>query len=469
MPLKKERPFEKNSNLAIIGAGPAGIHMAYELHKRGYKRVKIFERTNRVGGQSHTVFLKDTAFDLGTLNFMDNYPVLAELQDELQLELVNIEAMPKAMHEGKEISGIRFIFLQYNKDFPGKGPQWWNYLRFLLRLKKDFKRATNINRDLIDEYGFPRRDRVNDLMKPTAQFLREHGLETLIYVKEFTCRAWGSVGPNQLTVFQDFIGLKGPTSGPNRPIVKGGYQSLWETIQSRSNLNIEFDANVLEVEPIQDFVRVKWQGLADGTLGPQSEDFDFVISSAPFPMKYLVNPSEKLGKLFNEFNTHNQNPCIVTLFETEKREEETIWLVNYGESGQPYTTVCVGNEHLLQNPESYQANDKVIKTALQCSFREQRFGDVSGEDFELAKETLSKELEEVYLQENVKILHQHVWGEYLISMSSSHIENEYPWTLLELQAEDNIWFIGVGACGPAIPNILGYNNMLLDLQGFNTD
>jgi hypothetical protein len=81
--------------------------------------------------------------------------------------------------------------------------------------------------------------------------------------------------------------------------------------------------------------------------------------------------------------------------------------------------------------------------------------------------TLKKELESEYLQRNVEIIHQHVWAEYLISMSSSHIKSRYPWELLRLQGQDNLWFVGVGACGPAIPNILAYNNMLLDLHGFN--
>ena len=184
--MHKSSPFHKQSRVGIIGAGPAGVHMAYELHKRGYVNLKLFERARQVGGQSQTHILKDTAFDMGTLNYMDHYPVLTELQKELGVELVNITAMPKAMFEGREISGIRFIFEQYAKDFPRWGPGWWNYLLFLLRLKKDFKRATELNAGLIDEYGFPREDRIEDLQKPTAQFLREHGLETLIYVKDFT-------------------------------------------------------------------------------------------------------------------------------------------------------------------------------------------------------------------------------------------------------------------------------------------
>lgn len=34
-----DAPFAKDSRIAIIGAGPAGLTMAYELQKKGYTRV----------------------------------------------------------------------------------------------------------------------------------------------------------------------------------------------------------------------------------------------------------------------------------------------------------------------------------------------------------------------------------------------------------------------------------------------
>ncbi len=34
-------PFPKDAKIAIIGAGPAGLTMAYELQKRGYQKVLL--------------------------------------------------------------------------------------------------------------------------------------------------------------------------------------------------------------------------------------------------------------------------------------------------------------------------------------------------------------------------------------------------------------------------------------------
>jgi hypothetical protein len=55
----KGRPFPKikgpkclNSKIGIVGAGSAGVHMAYELKKLGYEDVTILEKNDYVGGKS---------------------------------------------------------------------------------------------------------------------------------------------------------------------------------------------------------------------------------------------------------------------------------------------------------------------------------------------------------------------------------------------------------------------------------
>ena len=38
--------------IGIVGAGPAGLHMAFELKRLGFSDVQIIEKTNRYGGKS---------------------------------------------------------------------------------------------------------------------------------------------------------------------------------------------------------------------------------------------------------------------------------------------------------------------------------------------------------------------------------------------------------------------------------
>ena len=41
LPRPKDPPFSKAARIAIIGGGPAGLTMAYELQKRGYQKVGL--------------------------------------------------------------------------------------------------------------------------------------------------------------------------------------------------------------------------------------------------------------------------------------------------------------------------------------------------------------------------------------------------------------------------------------------
>ena len=80
---KIEGPKEQDK-ICIVGAGPAGIHMAVELKHKFFNNVKIFEETDRVGGKSYdtvidgyyrfqgTVFLSIDYFD-NVIEFANRY------------------------------------------------------------------------------------------------------------------------------------------------------------------------------------------------------------------------------------------------------------------------------------------------------------------------------------------------------------------------------------------------------------
>jgi NADPH-dependent glutamate synthase beta subunit-like oxidoreductase len=60
-------PFKKSDRIAIVGAGPAGVHMASRLKQmgytilHGYTKTVLFERSDRVGGKSLIIYMNDTS------------------------------------------------------------------------------------------------------------------------------------------------------------------------------------------------------------------------------------------------------------------------------------------------------------------------------------------------------------------------------------------------------------------------
>ena len=75
------RAVEKN--IAVIGAGPAGLTAAWQLNKSKFKNLEIFEADNQVGGISKTVRRGVWRFDLGGHRFFSKSNLVNELWDEM--------------------------------------------------------------------------------------------------------------------------------------------------------------------------------------------------------------------------------------------------------------------------------------------------------------------------------------------------------------------------------------------------
>ena len=73
LPFKIPGPKSLNDKIAIVGAGPAGIHMALALKNRGFTNVWILEKTRWFGGKSWTVQKRGAANELGTVYLAPDY------------------------------------------------------------------------------------------------------------------------------------------------------------------------------------------------------------------------------------------------------------------------------------------------------------------------------------------------------------------------------------------------------------
>ena len=76
------KPYE---DVCIVGAGPAGIHMGLSLKNKGYKKIRIFEKSNRMGGKSYDVQLEGSYRAQGTIflstDYRENLVKLAKTYD----------------------------------------------------------------------------------------------------------------------------------------------------------------------------------------------------------------------------------------------------------------------------------------------------------------------------------------------------------------------------------------------------
>lgn len=75
-------PKHFDSRIAVVGGGPAGIHMAYLLKQEGFTNVVVLEQSGRIGGKSKSVQYRGSRHEMGTVYLNADY-------EENVIELVN--------------------------------------------------------------------------------------------------------------------------------------------------------------------------------------------------------------------------------------------------------------------------------------------------------------------------------------------------------------------------------------------
>lgn len=94
--------IDQNVDVAIIGAGPAGLTAAYLLTKKGYSVTVIEKDPAYVGGISRTVELNGFRFDIGGHRFFSKSKEVVDLWNEiLPHDFIQRPRMSRIYYEGK--------------------------------------------------------------------------------------------------------------------------------------------------------------------------------------------------------------------------------------------------------------------------------------------------------------------------------------------------------------------------------
>ena len=72
-------PKSYHDKIAVVGAGPSGIHMAYLLKQKGFTNVEILEKSSRIGGKSRTLWHNGVPNEMGTAYIGSSYKHLKDL------------------------------------------------------------------------------------------------------------------------------------------------------------------------------------------------------------------------------------------------------------------------------------------------------------------------------------------------------------------------------------------------------
>ncbi len=227
----------KDTRIAIIGAGPSGLTLAYYLKGLGFESVKFFEALNQVGGQSITYNTEGIPVEIGTVYLTDGYVLAKHIAKGVGCPA---EMLPEAIVLGdkgqlikpklpKTFDVVRYIYHWL----------WW-YFTGQMRAPKHKDNAIRF-----------------------AAWLEKKNLKTLSHGFSFsaglTAQLYGPIkdisahsGLNWMRPSLFYTARKGRTAH-----IPQGFQNMWENLGHSLAYPIEFESKIDKVQPMPDGNRVE--------------------------------------------------------------------------------------------------------------------------------------------------------------------------------------------------------------------
>ena len=277
---------EKQTSVAIIGAGISGIMAAVQLQKKGYD-VQILERLERVGGKCYSVEVQSEgqlfAVEMGASVLAISYQNI--LQHARLFHAPLFKPTPyKVIEANGQISSLHLATWS-KTPFVRLVPQVWKYIQHV----------TYFQRHFMDRSGY--KDHIPALYRLSfTQFCEQEGMKDLIDWFDLPIAAWGYQTQDKIPtwyVFGEidllgFLGVLITTYKGRSSFVKSfsnGYSYLLKQLIRHYQLPVQTNTEVQKITRNSYGVAIETQ--------KETRIFDYVILSTPSLAHLVSNPSEQ--------------------------------------------------------------------------------------------------------------------------------------------------------------------------------
>lgn len=316
-----EVKIDRNSKIAVIGAGPSGLVAALELQENGYKNITVFEKEDSVGGKVKTLEVDGFKIELGAILTTANYKTINKLAKKFDID---IEVFDSAM----------MVRTKNDETIPYKGYTGHGFFSSSLGAF-NFLWTKFFNKEVSQAgIGFVKNEKV---FMPMRDFAEEYNFEAVLPPFELALVGCGygymsevpAIYPLKLMNVMYMAGLKGfvksriPLVNRNLKLnnikrVSVGFQNLWRKVSKQ--LNVRLSTPVLNVKRVTKESETKIYIKTKSGI----EEFDkLIISTNPYnTSKFLdLTPEEEI--LFSRVQTYNYN---ITVFRSnELKRQETVF------------------------------------------------------------------------------------------------------------------------------------------------
>lgn len=500
--------LDLNARVVIVGGGPAGIHMASRLHRRGFENVIVLEKGEAGAfGKTHTLLIDetgDTPHEMGTCYLSWSYKTIRQLIAEYLGEGSTIDPGGE-LFSGLSIVAPRTDALKgaiptthssedwlYAHSEATRLPDWegqWDFIPDKLQALPflvDVIKYRKLHESLLGKYdyhGLPPKPGTESLAKLNCTFeelMTKNGLKALL---DLTCVGFGSYGFSYNvpalyglwfvtpTAVESYLASKIDAKVKTVELVRDGYSSLWRAMVEKDKINVRYGACIQRINRhLDEPARAVEIALASG----ETVECDLLVFAAPLWSQFLALVSD--ATLFERevCSSLTTVGLVVSLLRTEKKQTDATptgerSLTFYANSLMPEFTpdpqaakavYAERNSVRAFRPEREASCDKRYTVAYQYlpAFESDATQATRAAiDFITSSELA---VEPTAVRPPPELLYQKNW-DYFPHFTQEAVQKLIPWRLLEAQGANKTWYIGSSCCFESVEDVTSYNDLVL--------
>ena len=473
-------PQSVNDKIAIVGAGPAGIHMAYLLKKKGFQNINVYEKSDRIGGKSLTVTHRDTFHEMGTCytnpDYEKNVIALAKeygLWEPVSIPSANVWLDPTRLKPSlTPIAYGEYVVEEIKKILKAN-----NATRAQLALLKAMIRYCALHREIFGKYEGdlmrrPYRQTMDTLRCSFERFLMKNNLLVLkpIFIASHTVQGYGHLNeisalyglmwntPSYIQALAErFILIK----SDGLRMIRGGFQNLWTTIVEKENIDVFLNTSVTRVKRYSNKVRIYTHHEREWC----SKEFDFLIwTPSVYTTRNILDPNGKERNIFSRlrpvwfsttifsstYGVRGNSPIDYWLDNVKNKREHSLWAQrdSYGTLNQ-YEGEAYRNGSLPGAPDG-----QFIRTGVAYQYGKRKPPNMS-----CLEKILRKSLKDTQAT-NIEIVRQESW-EYFPKFSPNDMADGVLWDIFKIQGNRRTWFAGSSVNFESVKSVIEYNKLLV--------
>lgn len=470
----KGKPFAKlkssplpNHRVAIVGAGIAGLHMAYLLKKNNINNVVVLEKESRFGGKFMSVKHKGVAHELGACYTSPDYiPNVYELAHELGIH--DFVPLPESdvWLDGKTapMFATEYVIGSVMKLTGAKTP-----VQALYNIIDATHRYTLIHQRLFGKYEYdlmpkPSKRALSELNQTMLSFLKKHNLLALypMLVPFHTMQGYG-----HLDRVSALYGVMWDTpvfmtaaiarslrmSNGGCEMFRNGYMQLTDKLAAKADVRL--NVNINQVHRTSKGITIKFSNTTHSNV---AEKFDFLIWAAD--AREALKVLDRTTSMEKSFSRLTNTWFTTRLYDTEERCTSLMpidyWLDNLSKKRE-HSVWARRNSDFVMNGGRCNLTDQETKQSL--SFVVYQMGNHNPTVTSGLERNFQKFLHDTNAQ-NVNIVKQKTWN-YFPRFSVKDMADGILWKIAKDQGKKNTWFIGSSVSFESAKSVVSYNKLMI--------